>query len=80
METRETFIITLFRDPQRSKQPRGRVRHVASGREATFQALVDLLDVLPALMDDRLTPQGRHTSSDAGQSNATVGQSPFEAR
>jgi hypothetical protein len=52
METRETFIITLLHDPQRSPEPRGRVRHVASGREATFKALPDLLPLLSALVED----------------------------
>jgi len=42
METLETFVVTLFCDPQRSAEPRGRLRHVASNQEATFKSLEEL--------------------------------------
>nr|HID13064.1 hypothetical protein [Anaerolineae bacterium] len=46
MDYRETFVLTLFCDPQRSAEPRGRLRHVASNREATFKSLKELTDLL----------------------------------
>lgn len=52
METRETFVITVFRDPERSIQLRGRVRHVISRREATFRNLQELSELLQMTFDD----------------------------
>lgn len=52
METHDTFIVTLFRDPQRSAEPRGRIRHVASGREHTFVNLSELTRLLCASEDN----------------------------
>ena len=46
METLETFVVTLFCDPQRSAEPRGRLRHVASNQEATFKSLGELIGLL----------------------------------
>ncbi|RLC86638.1 MAG: hypothetical protein DRI79_09765 [Chloroflexi bacterium] len=46
METRETFVVTLFYDPRRSAEPRGRLRHIASNREATFKNLEELIHLL----------------------------------
>lgn len=46
MDHRETFVLTLFCDPQRSADPRGRLRHVASNREATFKSLEELTGLL----------------------------------
>lgn len=46
MDHRETFVLTLFCDPQRSADLRGRLRHVASNREATFKSLEELAHLL----------------------------------
>ena len=52
METRDTFVVTLFRDPGRSTELRGRVRHVTSSREATFRNLQELSKLLKISPDD----------------------------
>jgi len=46
MESRETFVVTLFRDPQRSSEPWGRLRHVASNKKFTFKDLEELRSLL----------------------------------
>lgn len=46
MDHQETFILTLFCDPQRSEELRGRLRHVASNRETTFTSLEELIHLL----------------------------------
>jgi len=46
MNRRETFIITLFCDPDRDIAPRGRLRHVATNRETTFKNLQELPHLL----------------------------------
>jgi hypothetical protein len=57
METRGTFVITLFCDPARSAELRGRVRYVVSNREATFRNLGELGELLQMLPgDDRVFP------------------------
>jgi len=52
METRETFIVTLFCDPRRNAEPSGRLRHVASSQEATFRALDELTALLRGFARD----------------------------
>jgi hypothetical protein len=52
MDHRETFVLTLFCDPQRSADPRGRLRHVASNREATFKSLEELTGLLRQFVID----------------------------
>jgi len=42
MDSRETFVVTLFCDPRRSDEPGGRLRHVVTGQEATFRNLDEL--------------------------------------
>ncbi len=51
METRETFIITLFHDKQRNTEPKGRLRHVASNREIIFKDLNELNNLLRKFLD-----------------------------
>ena len=46
METRETFVVTLFCDPQRSAEPGGRLLHVASNQKTTFKDLQELNHLL----------------------------------
>ncbi|MEA3396339.1 MAG: hypothetical protein U9R05_02650 [Chloroflexota bacterium] len=46
MDHRETFVLTLFCDPQRSAEPRGRLRHIANNKEATFKSLEELARLL----------------------------------
>ncbi len=46
MESRETFVVTLFCDPERSTEPRGRLRHVLTNQEATFRDLKELNSLL----------------------------------
>ncbi len=52
MGFRETFVIILFRDPARSIEPRGRLRHVATNREATFKSLEELNSLLREPIQD----------------------------
>ena len=52
MDNRETFVLTLFYDPQRSAELRGRLRHVASNREATFKSLEELTGLLRQFVID----------------------------
>ncbi len=52
MDHRETFVLTLFCDPQRSAELRGRLRHVASNREATFKSLEELTGLLRQFVID----------------------------
>ena len=46
MDHRETFVLTLFCDPQRSTEPRGRLRHIVNNKEATFKSLEELARLL----------------------------------
>ena len=46
MQGHETFILTIFHDPARSSDPRGRLRHVTSGQEITFVDLNELVRLL----------------------------------
>lgn len=52
MDHRETFVLTLFCDPRRSAEHRGRLRHVASNREATFKSLEELTGLLRQFVID----------------------------
>jgi len=52
METRDTFVIILFRDPVRSAEPRGLLRHVATSHEATFRTLEELNSLLREPIED----------------------------
>ncbi len=52
MDHRETFVLTLFCDPQRSAELGGRLRHVASNREATFKSLEELTGLLRQFVID----------------------------
>ena len=46
MERRETFILTLFCDPQPPFGLRGRLRHVITNREQLFTNPDDLIQLL----------------------------------
>ncbi|HDN80016.1 MAG TPA: hypothetical protein ENG33_06090 [Chloroflexi bacterium] len=50
MDRRETFILTIFHDPHRMTDLRGRVRHVASGYEASFIGIAQLAQILRKLL------------------------------
>jgi len=42
----------MFCDPQRSTEPRGRLRHVASNKETTFKSLEELTGLLRQFVID----------------------------
>ena len=46
MNHQEIFILTIFYDPQRSTELRGRLRHIVSGQETTFKNSEELLGLL----------------------------------
>ncbi len=43
---RDTYILTLFRDPQGEAEPRGHIRHVLSGEESTFASMEEMVRLL----------------------------------
>jgi len=53
----ETFILTLFHDPARSSDLRGRIRHVASGNETTFVGAAELAQALQDFIRTKRTGQ-----------------------
>ena len=51
MKTHDTYILTLFRDPESQAELRGRIRHVVSGNESVFTSTDDLVRLLREFAD-----------------------------
>jgi hypothetical protein len=63
MENRETFVLTLFCDPERCSDPGGRLRHVVGAQEATFKDLEELISLLRRFVANGMGRNGQALGS-----------------
>lgn len=56
MRNRETFIVTLFRDPERTTEIRGRLRHIISNRGGIFKDMEELDTLFRSFLNEEEFP------------------------